>query len=63
MTTSAHQLLAAYEALGAEDQQQFALEILRRVAAAGELSDEGLEESAAQVFRGYDAEESDVSGG
>lgn len=57
MTTAAHDVLKAFEALSPAEQQQVAAELLRRSADAGELSEVGLEELADELFRGYDAEE------
>jgi uncharacterized protein YoaH (UPF0181 family) len=59
MTVAAHKVLAAFNALDPDEQQQVAVEILRHSAATGELTDEALSEIAADVFRAYDAEESD----
>jgi hypothetical protein len=58
MTVAAHQVIAAFNALAPEDQQQVAVEILRRSAATGELPDDAFVELAADIFRTYDAEES-----
>jgi hypothetical protein len=58
MTIAGHNVLAAFNALDPEEQQQVAVEILRRSAATDELADEAFEELAAEVFRSYDAEES-----
>jgi hypothetical protein len=60
MTTTAHNLLNAFDALDPAEQHRVAAEILRRSAAVGELADEAFDELAAEVFRGYDAEESSV---
>lgn len=57
MSTAARDFLAAFDALPVDAKQEVAAEILRRAAAAGELSDPALDELAAEVFRGYDAEE------
>jgi hypothetical protein len=57
MTASARELLAAFEALPAAEQHQVAAEILRRSFGTGDLPEESLHELAAEVFRGYDAEE------
>jgi hypothetical protein len=58
MTVAAHQVIAAFNALPPEEQQQVAVEILRCSADTGELGDEAFTELATEVFRGYDAEES-----
>jgi hypothetical protein len=58
MTAAANNVLAAFNALAPEEQQQVAVEILRRSTATSELSDEAFDELAAEVFRSYDAEES-----
>jgi hypothetical protein len=57
MTATAHEVLAAFEALPAAEQQGVAAEILRRTAGTGELPEEALTELAAELFRAYDAEE------
>jgi hypothetical protein len=62
MTIDARQLLDAYDALGADDRQQVAVEILRRISSSNELTSEAFEQTAAEVFRAYDAEESAASG-
>jgi hypothetical protein len=50
-------LLADFDALPPDDQQQVAVEILRRTADAGDLPEMALDELAAELFRAYDAEE------
>src|SRR5262249_2312340 len=57
MTTSALNLLPALDGLPPEEKQQVVAEILRRTAPAGEMSEAAFDELAAEVFRGYDAEE------
>jgi hypothetical protein len=57
MTASAHDVLAAFDALSPAEQHQVAVEILRRSAPAGDLPEAALEESAAELFSGYDAEQ------
>jgi hypothetical protein len=57
MTTTARNLLAAFDALPPAEQQQVAAEILRRTAVGGEVSGETLDELAGELFRSYDAEE------
>jgi hypothetical protein len=57
MTTSARDVLAAFDALCPADQQELAAAILRRSTGSGELSDVALDELAAELFRSYDAEE------
>jgi hypothetical protein len=61
MTQSARELLSAFEALPPSEQQELAAEILRRSAGRGELTDDTLDDLAAELFRSYDAEE--TSGG
>ena len=56
MTATARKLLAAFNTLPPDEQQQVAAEIFRRTA-AGDLPDVALDELAADLFRGYDAEE------
>jgi hypothetical protein len=57
MSKTAHQLLAAFDSLPLPEQQQVAVEIRRRTAGTGELTEAALNELAADLFRGYDAEE------
>ena len=57
MTVTARKLLTEFDALPPVEQQQVAAEILRRTAEAGDLPDAALDELAAELFRGYDAEE------
>jgi hypothetical protein len=57
MTTTARKLLAAFDALSPEEQQQVAAEIVRRTASVGDLPEAALDELADELFRGYDAEE------
>jgi hypothetical protein len=58
MTVDAHNVLAAFDALDPEDQQQVATEILRRSVPADDLTEDAFVELAAEVFRSYDVEES-----
>jgi hypothetical protein len=58
MTVEANQVLIAFNALDPNEQQRVAVEILRRTAGSGELKDEAFDELAADLFRSYDAEES-----
>jgi hypothetical protein len=46
-----------FDALPPDEQQQVVVEILRRTAPAGDLSEAAFDELAAELFRGYDAEE------
>jgi hypothetical protein len=57
MSTSARNLLAAFDALPPDEQRQVAVEILRRTAPADDIPEAALDELAAELFRGYDAEE------
>ena len=57
MTATARQVLAAYEALDPVDKQQVLVEVLRRTPADGPLSDQNLDDLAAELFQGYDSEE------
>jgi hypothetical protein len=57
MSTSARNLLAAFDALPPAEQQQVVVEILRRTAPADDLPESAFDELAAELFRGYDAEE------
>jgi hypothetical protein len=60
MTVAAQNILAAFDALDPKEQQQVAVEILRRSAATDteELTGDVFDELAAEVFRQYDVEES-----
>lgn len=57
MTVAAQNLLAAFDTLSASERQQVAAEILRRSMASEDLPEIALDELAAEIFRGYDAEE------
>ncbi len=59
MTGAVQQLLNSFDALPESEQQQAAMEILRRVAAPaeGDLSDAALVEAAEALFRFLDEEE------
>jgi hypothetical protein len=57
MSEAARDLLAAFDALSPAEQRQVAAEILRRTAATDDLPEAALHEMAAEVFRGYEAEE------
>ncbi len=57
MTAAARDLLTAFEALLPEEQQQVAAAILRRTAPTGDRPEAALDELAAELFRGYDAEQ------
>ena len=60
MTAIARKLLAAFDGLPPDEQEQVAAEILRRTAAADDfddLPDAAFDQLAAELFRGYDAEE------
>ena len=58
MTAPSRVVIAAFDALAPEEQQEVAAIILRRTASAEDLPEEALTELAAELFRGYDAEES-----
>lgn len=62
MSTAARDLLSAFDALTPQEQQEVAAEILRRTAPAGDLPDAAFDELAAELFRGYDAEEAAGAG-
>jgi hypothetical protein len=55
--TTARDVLAAFDALPPAEQQQVEAEILRRYSGADERPEAALHELAAELFRGYDAEE------
>lgn len=61
MTTTARNLLAAFDGLDPTEQQQVAVEILRRSARVDDLPDKTFDELTAELFRGYDAEEAAVA--
>lgn len=58
MSTDAHNLLNAFDSLEPAEQRVVAAEILRRSCGTDELSDETFDELAAEIFHGYDTEES-----
>jgi hypothetical protein len=53
----ARKLLATFDSLPPDEQQQVAAEILRRAATAEDLPEAVLDELAAELFRSYDADE------
>ena len=57
MSTTARDLLAAFEALGADDKREVTREILLRSVGADDLSNEAFDDLATAVFQSYDAEE------
>lgn len=57
MTATARNVLAAFDALPPDEQQQVAAEIFRRTPTAGDLPEAALDELAAELFRSYEAEE------
>lgn len=59
MTVAARDLLAAFDALPPNEQQQVAAEILRRTAPTCDMPDAAFGELAAELFRSYDAEEAE----
>ena len=59
MTDSVRDLLGAFDSLPLPEQNQVVAEILRRWAPDEGLPDAALDELAAELFRGYDAEEAD----
>jgi hypothetical protein len=56
MTEAASDVLAAFDALSPADQQQVAVEILRRSTPAEDLPEAALDGLAAELFRAYDGE-------
>lgn len=59
MSAAAKQLLAAFDALPADEREAVAAELLtRHPVGAGELHDKTLVEMADELFRTYDYEES-----
>jgi hypothetical protein len=57
MSTVARDLLNAFDALDPAEKREVAVEILRRSMGAGELPDQAFDDMAAELFVGYDAEE------
>ncbi|MFH0982984.1 MAG: hypothetical protein V2A79_15800 [Planctomycetota bacterium] len=57
MTATARDILAAFDVLDPAERRQVAVEILRRSVGVDDLPDAGFEELAAELFRGYEAEE------
>ena len=57
MTTSATEVLQAFEALTPAEQQEVTAEILRRAVPGGDLPEATRHELAVELFRMYDAEE------
>ena len=57
MTPTVDDLLRAFDAFPPAEQHRVAVEILRRWTPAEGLTDDALDELAAELFRGYDAEE------
>jgi len=57
MSQNAIELLSTFDALTESEQLQIAAEIMRRTMPGGELPEAALDELAAELFRGYDAEE------
>ena len=58
MSTSAQELLEAFDSLPAPAQHEVAVAILRRTAAVDDIPEAALHELAHELFRSYDAEES-----
>jgi len=57
MTTTAWDVLKAFDALAPADQHEVAAEILRKTAPGGPLPDAAFDELAAELFRRYDGED------
>ncbi len=57
MTETVRDLLRAFDALPPAEQNQMAVEILRRCTPNEGLADTALDELATELFRSYDAEE------
>jgi hypothetical protein len=57
MTPTVDDLLRAFDAFPPAEQHRVAVEILRRWTPTEGLTDAALDELAAELFRGYDAEE------
>ena len=62
MIQTVQDLLQAFDALSPAEQQQVATEILRRWTPDEPLPDTALDEMAAELLRGYDAEEAARAG-
>ncbi len=57
MTSTAREVLEAFDALPPAERHEVAAEILRRSVGADDLPEAALHELADELFRGYDAEE------
>ena len=57
MSPVARDVLAAFDALSPEEQEQVATEILRRSSGFDDVPEAALHELADELFCGYDAEE------
>jgi hypothetical protein len=57
MTKAGNDVLTAFDALLPTEQHEVAVVILRRTAAAEDVSEAALHELADELFRSYDAEE------
>lgn len=62
MMAGVEKILAAFDELDAGAKHAVAAEILRRSAGIHGLSDEAFDELAAEVFQGYEVEESGGAG-
>lgn len=62
MTEAAQELLNAFEQLPSSDQQEVAVEVLRRTSGTDSLSDDALDALADDLFRQYDSEEASRGG-
>lgn len=59
MTATARKVLADFDTLPTEDQQQVFAELLRRRTQEGELPEAALDELADELFRDYDTQEAE----
>lgn len=57
MIANAQEFLKAFDALPPEEKKQVTVELLRRSSGEGDMPESAFDELAAELFRGYDAEE------
>jgi hypothetical protein len=57
MIVTAQDLLAAFDALPADEKRLAVAELLRRSGSQGDLPEAAFDELAAELFRSYDSEE------
>lgn len=62
MAATVDQVLAAFDSLDPAEKQRVAVEVIRRSSGADVVSDEALDQLAAELFQGYDTEEESGGG-